>query len=62
MFASSESSQLSTDQGYVIKLPDVRRLLSSMHALDQSGTFVFTILLAIFCWKSDMCSADVVAC
>ena len=53
-----------------VKLPDVRRILSSMHALDQSANFVFTIFLTILCSKSDvceclgcsleMCSADVV--
>ena len=39
MFASSESSQLPTDQGHVVKLPDVRRIPSSTHALDQSDNF-----------------------
>ena len=66
----SEASQLSTDQGRVVKLPDVRRILSSMHALDESANFVFTIFLTILCSKSDvweclgcsleMYSADVV--
>ena len=70
MFASSEYSQLSTDQGHVVKLPDVRHVWSSIHALDHSANFVITIFLTIFCWKADineslgcsleMCSAAVV--
>ena len=35
-------------------LPDVRTILSSTHALDQSANFVFTILLSVFRWKTDM--------
>ena len=54
VFASSESSHLSTDQGHVVTLPDVRRILNSIHALDQSANFVFTIFLTIFCWKTDL--------
>ena len=50
VFASSESSQLSTDHGHVVKLPDVRSILISIHVLDQSANF--TIFLAIFFWKS----------
>ena len=56
VFASSEASQLSTDQVHIIKLPD--------------ANFVFAILLTILCEKSgvkeslgrslEMCSADVV--
>ena len=53
MFASSESSQLSTDQVDEVKLPDVRSIMGSIHALDQSDNFVITICLTIFCWKSD---------
>ena len=70
MFASSESSQVSTDQGQVLKLPDVRRVLSSTDALDQSANVVFATFLAIFSLKTDvyeslgcsleLCSADVV--
>ena len=68
MFASTKLSQVSTDQ--VVKLPDVRRVLNSIHALDQSANFVCTVFLTIFGWKSDtdeslrdsleMCSAHVV--
>ena len=69
MFASSEASQLSTDQIHIIKLPDVGSNLSSVHALDQSANFVFAILPTILWEKSDvneslgysleLCSADV---
>ena len=69
VYASSKSSELSTDQGHVVMLPDVRRIFSSVHALDQSSNFLFTIFLTIFCWKTDgneslgyfleLCSADV---
>ena len=62
--------QLSKSQGYVVKLPDVGSVLSSIHALDQSANVVFATLLTILCGKSDvdeslgcsseMCSADVV--
>ena len=68
VFASSKSPQISTDQ--VVKLPDVRRVLNSIHALGQSANFVCTVFLTIFGWESDpdyslgcsleMCSADVV--
>ena len=70
MFASSEASKLSTDQIHLIKLPDVRSVLNSVHALDQSANVVFASLLKILCGKFDlneslgcsleMCSADVV--
>ena len=43
-YASSESYQFSTDQGHVVELRDVRRVLSSIHALDQTANFVFTII------------------
>ena len=63
VFASSEASQLSTDQKHIIKLPDVGSVLSCIHALDQSANFVFAILLTILCGKSDVieslgCSLD----
>ena len=35
----------------MVKLTDVRRILCSVHALDQFANFVLTILLTIFCWK-----------
>ena len=51
-------------------MPDVRRILSPIHALDQSVNSVFTIFQTIFRWKTkvyeslgcalEMCSADVV--
>ena len=31
--------QLSTDKGHAVKLQDVRSILSSIHALDQSANF-----------------------
>ena len=49
--SSSESSRLSTNQIHVVKLPHVRRLLSSVHDLDQLVNFVLTMSLPIFCWK-----------
>ena len=52
VFASSESSSISTDQGHVVKMPDVRRILSPIHALDQSVNSVFTIFQTIFRWKT----------
>ena len=70
VFASSEASKLTTDQIDVTKLQDVRSVLTSIHALDQSANFVFAIFLTIHCGKSDvddslscfseMCSADVI--
>ena len=33
--------------GHVVKLPDVRSILSSIHVLDQSANFVFAIFLPI---------------
>ena len=47
VFASSESSNPSTDQGHIVKLPDVRSILSSIHALDKSANFVFTTFLTL---------------
>ena len=54
----------------MIKLPEVGSVLSSIHALDQSANFVFSIQLTIRRGKFDvneslgcsleMCSADVV--
>ena len=44
VFASSESSQFFTNQGRVVKLPGVRSVLNSIHALDQSASFVFAKL------------------
>ena len=55
VFASSESSQLSTDQGHEVKLPGVRRVLSSVHAVDQLASCVFAIFLSIFRWKTHIC-------
>ena len=70
VFVSSEASSLSTDQGQIIKLPDVGIVLSSVHVLDQAAIFGFAILLTILFGKSEvteslgcsfeMCSADVV--
>ena len=63
------SSQFSTDQGHVLKLPDVRSILSSIRAPDQFANFAFAKCLTIFCWTTDVyeslgcslevCSADV---
>ena len=70
VFASSEAAQFSTDQVHVVKLPNVRSILCSVHALDQLANFAFTILLSIFRWKTnfhaslgralEMCFADAV--
>ena len=54
VFASSEASQLSTDQVHIIELPYVGSVLSSIHALDQSANFVLAILLTILFGKSDV--------
>ena len=68
VFASSEASELFTDQIHMIKLPDVGSILSSIHVLVQSANFIFAILLTILCGKCDasesvgcaleMCAAD----
>ena len=57
VFASSESFQLTTDQVHMVKLPDVRSTYSSIHALDQSANFVFTIFLSNFRWTADVCES-----